>query len=152
MTTTDCCERRASKKPYGNVAYADPKNGKYPIDRNHVKAAWAYINQAKNAAKYPLNGVTLASVKAKIKAAMKKFGFTSGSAGETKSFEDWFVNPEWRDDDPYFDDWYEIDAESEEDDGDRSLQEPDSTTPDDEDDLALRMAIRSREIELGAEA
>ena len=99
-------------KPYGNVPYADPKNGKYPIDRSHVKAAWAYINQAKNAAKYPLNGVTLASVKARIKAAMKKFGFSSGSAG--RDFE--FTNAEWRDDDPYFDDWYEIDADLDEDD------------------------------------
>lgn len=106
------------KKPYGNVPYADPKNEKYPIDKKHVKAAWAYINQAKNAAKYPLNGVSLSSVKAKIKAAMKKFGFTSGSAGEKKSEMDVldfrlcaFADPEWRDDDPYLDDWYEVDEE-----------------------------------------
>lgn len=62
------------KKPYGNVEYADPKNGKYPIDPEHVEAAWSYINMPKNAAKYPLNGVTLESVKARIKAAMKKHG------------------------------------------------------------------------------
>ena len=62
-------------KPYGNVTYADPKNGKYPIDTAaHAKAAWAYINMPKNAAKYPLNGVTLSSVKARIKAACAKFG------------------------------------------------------------------------------
>lgn len=100
-------------KPYGDVPYADPKNGKYPIDRDHVKAAWAYINQKKNADKYPLNGVSLKSVKSRIKAAMKKFGFTSGSAGQTKSRDGdmvWeFTHPEWRDDDPYFDDFYEID-------------------------------------------
>jgi HK97 family phage prohead protease len=64
-----------SKKPYGNVTYADPKNGKYPIDTAaHAKAAWSYINMPKNAAKYPMNGVTLAEVKARIKAACKKFG------------------------------------------------------------------------------
>lgn len=64
-----------SKKPYGNVEYADPKNGKYPIDtKAHAQSAWAYINMPKNAAKYPLNGVTLASVKARIMAACKKFG------------------------------------------------------------------------------
>ncbi len=64
-----------SNKPYGNVAYADPKNGKYPIDTAaHAKAAWSYINMPKNAAKYPLNGVTLSSVKARIMAACKKFG------------------------------------------------------------------------------
>jgi len=81
-------EERDGKKPYGNVAYADPKNGKYPIDtKAHVKAAWSYINQAKNAAKYPLNGVSLSSVKAKIKAAAKKFGITISD--ESKS-EDGF--------------------------------------------------------------
>lgn len=67
--------RADSKKPYGDVKYADPKNGKYPIDTEaHVKAAWSYINQEKNAAKYPLNGVTLSEVKSRIKAACKKFG------------------------------------------------------------------------------
>lgn len=64
-------------KPYGNVAYADPKNGKYPIDTAaHAKAALSYISMPKNAAKYPLNGVTLGSVKARIIAACKKFGIT----------------------------------------------------------------------------
>jgi len=65
----------AGSKPYGNVAYADPKNGKYPVDTAaHAKAAWSYINMPKNAAKYPLNGVSLSSVKARIMAACKKFG------------------------------------------------------------------------------
>jgi HK97 family phage prohead protease len=64
-------------KPYGNVTYADPKNGKYPIDTAaHAKAALAYISMPKNAAQYPLNGVTLASVKSRIIAACKKFGIT----------------------------------------------------------------------------
>lgn len=64
-----------SKKPYGDVEYADPKNGKYPIDtEEHARAAWSYINQAKNAAVYPLNGVTLSEVKDRIKAACKHFG------------------------------------------------------------------------------
>jgi HK97 family phage prohead protease len=62
-------------KPYGNVTYADPKNGKYPIDTAaHAKAAWSYINMPKNAAQYPMNGVTLTEVKNRIKAACKKFG------------------------------------------------------------------------------
>jgi HK97 family phage prohead protease len=68
---------RANNKPYGNVTYADPKNGKYPIDtKAHAQAAWSYINKPANAAKYPLNGVTLAAVKGRIKAACKKFGIT----------------------------------------------------------------------------
>src|SRR5215469_18604745 len=30
----------SSSKPYGNVKYADPKNGKYPIDtEEHIRAA-----------------------------------------------------------------------------------------------------------------
>jgi HK97 family phage prohead protease len=71
----DLTERAPGSKPYGNVTYADPKNGKYPIDtKDHAKAAWSYISMPKNAAKYPLNGVTLASVKSRIMAACKKFG------------------------------------------------------------------------------
>jgi hypothetical protein len=62
-------------KPYGNVKYADPKNGKYPVDTaEHAKAAWAYINKPENAAKYPLNGVSLSAVKAKIRSACTRFG------------------------------------------------------------------------------
>lgn len=66
------------KKPYGDVTYADPgyqKDGKkrYPIDtKEHVKAAWSYINQAGNASAYTAQ--QLASIKAKIKSAAKKFG------------------------------------------------------------------------------
>lgn len=72
---TEDRDDKPKSKPYGNVTYADPKNGKYPIDtKEHAGAAWNYINVAANAAKYPLNGVSLASVKAKIKAACKKFG------------------------------------------------------------------------------
>lgn len=64
-----------SPKPYGDVKYADPKNGKYPIDTAaHAKAAWSYINMPKNAAMYPMNGVSLSAVKGRIKAACKKFG------------------------------------------------------------------------------
>lgn len=76
------------KKPYGDVKYADAKNGKYPVDTlKHVKAAWAYINKPANAAKYPLNGVSLASVKAKIKAAMKKFGVGASEDDATLDYD-----------------------------------------------------------------
>jgi phage head maturation protease len=79
-----------TKKPYGNVTYADPKNGKYPVDtEEHARAAWSYINKAHNASMYPLNGVTLSEVKGRIRAACKKFGIeisddsmASRSAGE----------------------------------------------------------------------
>jgi HK97 family phage prohead protease len=73
---TTMTERAGTKsKPYGNVTYADPKNGKYPLDTEaHIRAAWSYINMPKNASQYPLNGVTLSEVKAKIAAAMKRIG------------------------------------------------------------------------------
>jgi hypothetical protein len=70
-------ERTASEgmAKYGDVEYADPKNKAYPINNaERVRAAWGYINHPDNAAKYPRNGVSLESVKAKIKSAAKKFG------------------------------------------------------------------------------
>lgn len=70
--------RAGSPKPYGDETYADPKNGKYPLTEDgklsskRIHAAWAYISMPKNAGKYPLNGVSLSSVKAKIKSAAAK--------------------------------------------------------------------------------
>lgn len=38
---------------YGDTRFADPTNKKYPIDTpGRIKAAWAYIHQSSNAAKY----------------------------------------------------------------------------------------------------
>ncbi|HXJ27463.1 MAG TPA: HK97 family phage prohead protease, partial [Streptosporangiaceae bacterium] len=69
------------------VKYADPKNGKYPVDTAaHAKAAWSYINMPKNAAQYPMNGVTLAEVKGRIKAACKKFGITISESNSVDEF------------------------------------------------------------------
>lgn len=72
-------ERRANvKKPYGDVAYADPgyqKDGKkrYPLDtKEHVRAAWSYVNMPKNAKAYSAD--QLSSIKGKIRAAAKKLG------------------------------------------------------------------------------
>lgn len=71
----------ADNKPYGDVKYADPKNGKYPIDTEaHAKAAWSYINQDKNASQYPMNGVSLQTVKDAIMAACKHFGIDISAA------------------------------------------------------------------------
>lgn len=66
------------QKPYGDVHYADPgyqDDGKarYPLDTaDHCRAAWSYINQADNAAKYTAE--QLATVKGHIRAAAKKYG------------------------------------------------------------------------------
>jgi HK97 family phage prohead protease len=81
---------KGSPKPYGNVAYADPQNGKYPIDTAaHAKAAWAYINMPKNAAKYPLNGVSLSSVKSRIRGACAKFGISLSDENESQFAYEW---------------------------------------------------------------
>ena len=68
----------ADKAPYGAVVYADPgyqkdKQKRYPIDTpEHIRAAWSYINQGKNAGAYSAN--QLARIKTKIKRAAAKRG------------------------------------------------------------------------------
>jgi len=58
---------------YGDVAFADPVNHKYPIDTpEHVRAAWSYINHSDNAAKYARDEV--ATIKNRIKKAAKTHG------------------------------------------------------------------------------
>jgi hypothetical protein len=68
----------ADKEPYGDVKYADPgyqSDGKkrYPLNSEaHCRAAWTYINVAKNAAKYTPE--QLKEIKDRIKAALEKYG------------------------------------------------------------------------------
>jgi hypothetical protein len=68
----------AEYKPYGDVQYADPgyqadKVKRYPLDSEaHCRAAWAYVNQADNAAKY--TPAQLKRIKGRIKAAGAKYG------------------------------------------------------------------------------
>lgn len=58
------------KKPYGDVAYADAKNSKYPIDtEEHIRAAWSYINMPKNQADY--TAAEVKAIKGKIVSAWK---------------------------------------------------------------------------------
>lgn len=98
------------KEPYGDVKYADPgyqEDGKkrYPIDTaEHVRAAWSYINQGKNAEMY--NPKQVARIKDRIKAAAKKLGVTISDASMSQDDEysmsqyplepprAWFDNPE----------------------------------------------------------
>jgi HK97 family phage prohead protease len=67
-----------SKKPYGDVPYADPgyqddKKKRYPIDTEaHARAAWNYINKASNQEQYSAEQVS--QIKSKIRSALKKFG------------------------------------------------------------------------------
>lgn len=74
------------KKPYGDVDYADSgfqEDGKkrYPLDSiDHCKAAWSYINQADNAAKYTAD--QLKTVKGRIRAALKRYGVEVEASAE----------------------------------------------------------------------
>lgn len=77
MSKTTKIDRRPDVNPetgedkYGDVAFADPVNNKYPIDTpEHVRAAWSYINHKDNAAKYDKDEVAL--IKKRIKQAAKK--------------------------------------------------------------------------------
>jgi len=77
-----------SKKPYGDVKYADPgyKDGvkRYPIDTEaHCRAAWSYINMPKNQAGYTAEQV--ASIKGRIRAAAKRFGIEISDDSKSSS-------------------------------------------------------------------
>lgn len=73
-----------SPKPYGDVTYADPQDGKYPIDTvAHIRAALAYINVQKN---YDALGDHAAHVKATIEAAARAHGIEVSDS--EKSVED----------------------------------------------------------------
>ena len=79
-------DKKAAEKQYGNVAYADPANKKYPVDtEEHIRAAWSYINMPKNAAKY--SPAEVSAIKSKIVAAWKKVIDKAGpqAAAEKKS-------------------------------------------------------------------
>jgi hypothetical protein len=58
------------RKKYGNAVFADPTNKKYPIDTpGRIKAAWAYIHQPRNAAKY--SGAERRTIRSRIAKAAK---------------------------------------------------------------------------------
>lgn len=64
-------DKKRAVGEYGDVAYADETNKKYPIDTvEHIRAAWNYIGQEKNQAKYSSSEV--AGIKRKIVSAWKK--------------------------------------------------------------------------------
>jgi hypothetical protein len=61
------------ERKYGEVAFADPTNKKYPIDtEEHVRAAWSYIHQQRNADEY--SPQDLKEIKNRIQQAGKKYG------------------------------------------------------------------------------
>ena len=74
------------EKKYGDVKFADEKNKKYPIDTEaHIRAAWNYINKAKNAAKYSPEDVK--TIKGRIIAAWKDKIDSAGPPSAAKAAE-----------------------------------------------------------------
>jgi len=58
---------------YGDTAFADWVNKKYPIDTpGRIKAAWAYIHQPSNAGKYTSEEVR--TIKARVRRAARARG------------------------------------------------------------------------------
>ncbi len=58
------------RRKYGDTAFADTTNRKYPIDTpGRIKAAWAYIHQPVNAAKY--SAANVRTMKTRIRRAAK---------------------------------------------------------------------------------
>jgi hypothetical protein len=69
----DDADPEEGTRKYGDVQFADPVNNKYPIDtEEHVRAAWSYINQDDNAAKYDKDDLT--TIKNRIKRAARERG------------------------------------------------------------------------------
>ena len=61
------------ERKYGDVAFADPVNKKYPLDTEaHVRAAHNYINHPDNAAKY--SAAEVKTIKERINQAAEKYG------------------------------------------------------------------------------
>ncbi len=72
-------EQGHKSKPseYKNISdtdFADPVNHKYPIDKEHVMAAWSYINKPENRTKGGYTPAEWALMQKRVKAAMKKYG------------------------------------------------------------------------------
>ncbi|HEV2529567.1 MAG TPA: DUF6582 domain-containing protein [Thermomicrobiales bacterium] len=60
-------------REYGDVTFADPTNKKYPLENaEHVRSAWSYINQQRNADKYDPDEVE--TIKRRIRRAAKTYG------------------------------------------------------------------------------
>ncbi len=71
----DDASPKEGEHKYGDVEFADPTNNKYPIDTpGHVRAAWSYINQERNAEKYGADEVAL--IKRRIERAAEQHGVT----------------------------------------------------------------------------
>lgn len=76
---------KAPAGTYADPGYQGDKAKRYPLDtKARAKAAWSYINQAKNARNY--TAAQLKRIKGRIKAALKKFGV------EVSADESWLID------------------------------------------------------------
>lgn len=63
---------KEGERKYGDVKFADETNNKYPIDtEEHVRAAWSYIHQQRNADEY--DAKDLKTIKNRIREAAKRY-------------------------------------------------------------------------------
>lgn len=66
---------REGLRKYGPTTFADPVNKKYPIDTpGRIKAAWAYIHQPNNVAKYTPGEVR--TIRSRVRRAARARGVT----------------------------------------------------------------------------
>jgi hypothetical protein len=70
VAARDDVNPKEGKQKYGSMKFADAANKKYPIDtEEHIRAAWNYINKAKNSGKYSTEDA--ATIKGHIVSAWK---------------------------------------------------------------------------------
>lgn len=84
----------ASQAHYADPGYQDDGERRYPLDsEEHCKAAWSYINQVDNAAKY--SPAELARIKRRIKAAGRRYGIQfaddGGAASQSRALPSLYV-------------------------------------------------------------
>jgi len=85
LLTQDGTEETKAPKPYGDVHYADPSEGKYPVDTvEHIRAALRFIGVAHNR---ELLGDHLASTEAAIHAAARAHGIDPHGGGKAAEAE-----------------------------------------------------------------
>ena len=74
--------------PMTRDQYADPENWKYPIDREHIRAAISYFSKPENASQYPRSRQR--AIWGRIRSAAKRFGIElaedSGPPSVEKSY------------------------------------------------------------------
>lgn len=74
---------KEGESKYGDVNFGDEKNKKYPLDtENHIRAAWNYIHQKRNSAKYSAEDVK--KIKSRIVSAWKQVIGGEPPAAEAK--------------------------------------------------------------------